>query len=268
MKKALVTVSADPDEPYYQLYQLAVPSFRSYCEKWGFDFRPMWYDTIHPDRWPGILTGRQPEWYGHPGRTIPQYLKIPAIAELLEEYDFVWYMDSDCCILDQERNIEDALPAEKLLGFNDCGYGPFASVSLTRSDPRTRQFWQRVWECDKWSTCKWWDNAGVQTWLGYSTDTDPMIKYCDTEYTPIYQPITDDWIAEGKNTPGVPEPMRMIYHVSHGRELSWKIGAMSNALVARGQLVPQVSVPSNNEPPGYTPRDVIQVYLSHGRVQL
>ena len=94
-----------------------------------------------------------------------------------------------------------------------------------------------------------------------------MVKYCDTEYTPIYQPISDDWIAEGKNTPGVPEPGRMIYHVSHGRELSWKIGAMSNALVSRGMPVPQATQ-FNNAPPGYTPRDVIQVYLSHGRVQL
>jgi hypothetical protein len=96
-----------------------------------------------------------------------------------------------------------------------------------------------------------------------------MIKYCDTEYTPIYQPITDDWIAEGKNTPGVPEPGRMIYHVSHGRELAWKIGAMSNALVSRGvSIPPQSPAPWYPEPPGYTPRDVIQVYLSHGRVQL
>ena len=271
MKKVLITCGADPEEitGYYQLFKLAEPTFQSYADRWGFEYRSIWFHDIHAEKWPGIISGREPRWKHNQERTAPYYLKIPAVAEMLEEYDLVFYMDSDCCILDDRRNIEDALPEGKELGFNDLGYGPFASVSLTRRSDLTRKFWRGVWDCEAWRTCKWYDNAGVQSLLGYTTDTEPMVKICDTEYTPIFQKIGEEWIAEGKDNPGVPEAGRVIFHLSYGQTAYWKIENMSRALASYGKpFVPVPQGPALLDPIGYVAADSLPVQLSHGRRHL
>ena len=265
MTKALITVGADPNETtgYRELLALAEPTFIRYAKKWGYDYKAVWYDDIDAARWPGIINERTPTWRHDPSRTAPYYLKIPAVAEALDRYDLVFYLDSDCLILDDSRDIEDDFPLDKLLAFNHHFYGgsdtgPFASVSLTRSIAMTKKFWKDAWGSDAWRNCRWHDNAGIQELLGYNTSTDPMRKLSDTEYTPFYHRLADDWIGEGNGNPGVPEPGCRIYHASHGRAPEVKVEWMRRALGIAAPVPPP-------EPPDY---DTPHVILSHGRTHL
>ena len=235
MRKVLITCAADQSETtgYYQMFRLAELTMRPYAEKWGYDYKSIWYDNINAERWPGIIRGRT-DWSHAAGRTRPYFLKIPAVAEMLDRYDVVFYLDSDCLILRDDRDILDSIPADKELALNDIGWGPFSSVSVTRSSDRSRKFWRQVWDFEGWRDCKWIDNAGVLHYLGYTHITDPVTHIHDTEYTPLFHRIQGDWIAEGVQNPGNPDRDVMIFHLSHGREAWWKVENMERILRERG----------------------------------
>ena len=235
MKKCLITIAADSRETsgYYEMFRLAESTFRPYAEKWGYDYKSIWYDNICADRWPGIISGRT-SWGFEPSRTRPYFMKIPAVGEMLEYYDVVFYMDTDCLILRDDRDILDSIPAGQDLALNDLGYGPFSSVSVTRSSPMTRRFWREVWDFDGWRDCKWIDNAGVLHLLGYSYTTDPIAHLRETEYTPLFHRIQGDWLCEGAEKPGYPERDVMIFHLSHGRDACWKVEQMRRVMAERG----------------------------------
>ena len=145
-------------------------------------------------------------------------------------------MDTDCLILRDDRDILDSIPAGQDLALNDLGYGPFSSVSVTRSSPMTRRFWREVWDFDGWRDCKWIDNAGVLHLLGYSYTTDPIAHLRETEYTPLFHRIQGDWLCEGAERAGYPERDVMIFHLSHGRDAWWKVENMRRVLCERGLL--------------------------------
>lgn len=231
MKKALITIAADPNETsgYLEMYRLAERTFRPYAARWGYDYRAIWYEDIHAERWPGIISGRT-SWDHAAERTRPYFLKIPAVAEMLESYDVVFYLDTDCLILRDERDILDSIPAEKEIALNDIGWGPFSSVSVTRSSEMTRKFWRAVWDFEGWRNCKWIDNAGVLYHLGYTYDTDPIAHVRETEYWPLFHRIQGDWIAEGVDNPGFPDRDVMIFHLSHGRDARWKVENMEREI--------------------------------------
>jgi hypothetical protein len=160
-------------------------------------------------------------------------MKIPAVGEMLDYYDVVFYLDSDCLILRDDRDILDSIPAEKEIALNDIGFGPFSSVSLTRSTEATRRFWREVWAFEGWRDCKWIDNAGVLHLLGYSYDRDPIWHLQDTEYTPLFHRIQGDWICESPGNPGYPDRDVMIFHLSHGRDAWWKFENMQRIIAER-----------------------------------
>jgi hypothetical protein len=217
------------------MFRLAELTFRPYAEKWGYDYKSIWYDNIHADWWPGIISGRTP-WAHDGSRTRPYFLKIPAVAEMLESYEVVFYMDSDCLILRDDRDILDSIPEEKEICLNDIGYGPFSSVSITRSSAKTKKFWRQVWDFEGWRDCKWIDNAGVLNLLGYTHNTDPITHLRETEYTPLFHRIQGDWICESPGNPGYPDRDVMIFHLSHGRDPRWKIENMERVMRERGLL--------------------------------
>jgi hypothetical protein len=236
LKKALITIAADPRETngYYEMFRLAESTFRPYAEKWGYDYKSIWYDNIHVERWPGIVSGRTGWQSFDNARTRPYFMKIPAVAEMLESYDVVFYLDTDCLILNDDRDILDSIPADKEIALNDIGWGPFSSVSVTRSSEMTRKFWRQVWDFEGWRQCKWIDNAGVLYHLGYTYDTDPIAHVRETEYWPLFHRIQGDWIAEGVQDPGFPDREVMIFHLSHGRDAQWKVEHMRREVERRG----------------------------------
>jgi hypothetical protein len=70
---------------YLQLLEMSRISFRDYAEKWGYDFVEVTesWDKTRPYAWTKLL----------------------AIRDLLDKYDFVFYVDSDALILREDIDI-------------------------------------------------------------------------------------------------------------------------------------------------------------------
>src|SRR5208283_2693176 len=142
MKKLFLTAGIAPDEtgPRRELFEFAESTFKPYAAKHGYDYRAAWYDNIDVKRWPGIIEGRTPLWKGHGNRTSPCWLKIPAIAEALEHYDFVLYVDHDAVVLDDSEDAYYALQLD--LGMvNTFIGGPCIGFVLCWSSPAMKRFW-------------------------------------------------------------------------------------------------------------------------------
>jgi hypothetical protein len=229
MRKCLITCKADPREgAWFALWQLSRERFMDYARIHGYDFREFWYDDFDEQRWPGVLFGRLPVWPLEPNITSPCWLKIPAIAESLERYDLVVYLDNDCIILDFMKDIADELPVEKWLAMADVttaeGCGPNVGVVVTRACARAREFWRAAWDIDAWKTAKWTDNGQVMHLLGYTT-APPLQKVRDTEYTEGYQILDETW----NNYAHHGSPCR-IFHAAWGRSGEWKLRVMHEAI--------------------------------------
>lgn len=232
MKKCLITCKAHLGEPaWFELWQLARERFMDYAAAHGYDFREFWFDDFDEARWPGLFHGRLPVWPFDPAMTSPCWLKIPAIAQSLDRYDLVVYLDNDCVILEFLKDIADELPADKWLAMVEgpCGdgKGPNVGVVVTRSLPISRQFWRQAWDIDAWKTARWTDNGQIMHLLGYAT-SPPMRKLRDTEYTPGYCVLDDCW--NSLSEVGRPAKGARIYHAAWGRSAEWKLQVMRDAI--------------------------------------
>src|SRR5208337_4530915 len=153
MKKAFIAMKGDlAEKDWREVNHLSHARFRSYAKKHGYDFLPLWYDDLDCDRWPGIISGREPHWKHDESRTHPYWLKIPAIIETLEKYDLVVYMDSDCLILDDRKDISEELPAGKSFAMAEvAGWGGkvvSTAVSVSHSDFMAMAFWREAWSTE------------------------------------------------------------------------------------------------------------------------
>ena len=229
MKKCLITCKAHPGEPaWFALWQLARERFMDYADAHGYEFREFWYNDFDAARWPGVIHGRLPVWPFDTAMTSPCWLKIPAIAQSLERYDLVVYLDNDCIILDFLKDIADELPADKWLAMHESatpeGCVPNVGVIVTRSVPMAWKFWREAWDIDAWKTAKWTDNGQVMYLLGYTT-CPPVMKVHDTEYTNGYHILSEEW-----NNCVHHERFCRIFHAAYGRSGEWKLQVMREAI--------------------------------------
>jgi hypothetical protein len=230
VKKLFLTASValDDSPPRRELFDFAESTFKPYAERHGYDYRAAWYDNIDVDRWPGIIEGRLPLWKGHGNRTSPCWLKIPAIAEALEHYDFVLYVDHDAVVLDDSMDAVEALPKGKFIGMlNSFIGGPCVGFVLTRS--WARQFWRDAWTIDAWKTASWTDNGQVLSLLGYTT-TAPAIWLGPTKYTPYFEVLPEPWGGVGAPYGGKPFDCARIYHCAYHNDPVWKLAVLKAAV--------------------------------------
>jgi hypothetical protein len=233
MRKVLITCRADEREvAWWDLWKLARGTFIDYSIKHHYEYREFWYSDFEERRWPGVHSGRLPVWPLDHSKTSPCWLKIPAIAQMLERFDLVVYLDNDCVILDHSKDIAEELPADKWLAMHDAttgeGCGPNVGVVVCRSLPIARKFWREAWDIDAWKTAKWTDNGQVMSLLGYTT-APPLMKVRDTEYTDGYHVLGEEWNGYGAG-PGIVKQGCRIFHAAWGRDGAWKLGAMKAAL--------------------------------------
>lgn len=233
VKKLFLTASValDDSPPRRELFEFAESTFKPYAAKHGYDYRAAWYDNIDCDRWPGLIEGRTPLWKGHGNRTSPCWLKIPAICEALESYDFVLYLDHDCAVLDDSEDAESALPSCKTIGMLDSFIGgPCIGFVLTRSTPLSRQFWRLAWDIDAWKTATWTDNGQVLALLGFTT-TAPAIWLSPTAYTHTFERLPEPWGGVGAPYGGKPFiDIARIYHAAYHASPEWKLAVLKDAL--------------------------------------
>ena len=240
MKRLLITCKAHPGEPeWFAVWQLSRDRFAHYAAVHGYEFREVWYDDFANDpRWREAFHGRLPVWPFNPSMTSPCWLKIPAINVALEQgYDEVLYIDNDCVVLDHSKDIATEVPEGKLLAMHNSvtpeGTGPNIGVVYTRNAPITRRFWRKAWEIDAWKIAKWSDNGQVMDLLGYSV-APPLRKLWNTDYTPIYHVLGNEWCGFGSGMePGAVPSNCRIFHAAWGRDGAWKLSVMKNAILQK-----------------------------------
>jgi hypothetical protein len=232
MKKLMLTCGIEANEtgPRRELFELAESTFKPYAAKWGYDYKAAWYDTINASKWPGLIEGRTPLWRGHEPRTSPCWLKIPAIAEALHEYDFVLYLDHDCVVLDDSEDVFPILEKGKWLAMLDSFIGgPCVGFVLTRRNDWSQAFWSNAWFINAWETATWTDNGQILSLLGYTT-TAPAIWLHPTPYSEGFQRLPEPWGGVGAPYGGKPYPCARIYHIAYRGDPAWKLSVMKGAL--------------------------------------
>jgi len=237
MRKAFIAMKGDPAEKEWsEVFDLSHSTFKRYSEKWGYDFLPLWYGDLTVSRWPGLITGREPRWKHDPSRTHPYWLKIPAIIETLEKYDYVVYMDSDCLILDDSKDIVNELPEDKSFALAEvAGWGGkvvSTAVSVSRASEMGLAFWREAWTTEAYQRNKGWaDNASVAYLLGWSLNA-PWVHYDGSPYYPSFHDLGTEWNAYTANG-GEYIPGCRVYHASGSGDAATKLGWMRNAIEQR-----------------------------------
>jgi hypothetical protein len=233
MRRLMFTCGCDPSErgPRRDLLNFAIASFQPYASRHGYEYKTIWYEDIATEKWPGLLEGRRPEWRGHPGRTSPCWLKIPAIAEALNEYDEVLYLDQDCVVLDDEQDISREVPTTAWLAMNETFIGgPCIGFVFTRNCRDAFLFWHEAWYSEAWKTATWTDNGQVLALLGYTT-TAPAIWLQPTRFTPGFYRLPEAWGGVGAPYGGKPFLAESkIYHVAYHPSPEWKLAVMKDSL--------------------------------------
>ena len=232
VKKALITIRSIPgDIAWWEIYKRARERFTRYAEMHGYEYRDFWYADFTEEEFPGVHHGRLPVWPFDRTMTSPCWLKLPAIAKSLEQYDLVVYFDTDCLILDFSKDIGDELPPDKWLAMHEDttyeGTGPNIGVVVTRACEQSRKFWREAWDIDAWRTATWTDQGQAMHLLGFTT-RPPVRKIRDTEYTPGYHVLGWEWNGSG-NEPGTVKPGQRVFHAAYGESAIWKLGVMRDA---------------------------------------
>jgi hypothetical protein len=202
MRKCIITTGCDPSEPWVALHELTFPRFKKYAERYGYDFKPIWYQNINHDVFrefynPGTFVegavnyeARQDfiRWRMNRNVLAPNWLRYAAIIQMLDgEYDEVVYVDGDLVIADFENDFMAGVPEEKWLacplnGPSPDNAGPGGPLLVTRSCAASLEFWRRVWFSKRWITHQWWtDGVDFMDLLGYTVEP-PIHKHRATEY--------------------------------------------------------------------------------------
>ena len=99
-------------------------------------------------------------------------IKLRLVARLLDDYDLVFWVDSDAVITQIDVDVADLLPAEAMIGMvaHSTPEGreiPNAGVFVCRSTRTMRRLIADAWACTQYIHHKWWENAAICRLLGY-----------------------------------------------------------------------------------------------------
>jgi len=145
-RKVLVTLAAGN---YLQLLEMSRISFRDYAKKWGYDFVEVTesWDKSRPYAWTKLL----------------------AIRDLLDKYDFVFYVDSDALILRDDIDISKisktdfAWPVGPVNG-KMC---PNAGIMAIRSTDVSKKLFDLAYGQNDLIYNGWWEQAALMRVLQY-----------------------------------------------------------------------------------------------------
>jgi hypothetical protein len=145
---------------------LSAASSRRYGEMWGWDLVVSTEDRL--------ASGRPPSW-----------AKVPLLLELLDRYEWAWWIDADAIIVDHQRDV---------LGEIDRNSGPLwmathpqrgdamavvpnAGVLLARADPAAVGLLTAIWDNIGYVDHNWWENSALLDLLGYSLESPyPLLR--------------------------------------------------------------------------------------------
>jgi len=145
---------------YRSLLSRSALSFERYAERWEWDLVLSTED---------LADGRPPPWG-----------KIPLLRSLLDEHDWVLWLDADVVIVDLHADITDEIQDGKDLYLVEHPwlgqYKANSGVVLLRSCDWSRAFLDQVWALDQYTEHPWWENAAVLDLLGYGLEPARLVE--------------------------------------------------------------------------------------------
>ena len=138
--------------PYRALLSRSAVSFERYAERWGWEVVLCTED---------LGDGRPASWG-----------TVRLLRSLLDEYDWVLFLDADVVIVDLEADISAEVQEGKDLYLVehrwDGQYTANFGVVLIRASDWSRSFLDEVWAQEQFIDHPWWENAAALTLLGYA----------------------------------------------------------------------------------------------------
>ena len=143
MSKAIITLATGKHERYLEI---AAPSFKAFAERHGWDI----YKTN------SVGQARPPAWY-----------KVPAIIELLHNYDEVLLLDADTVIVDGTEDLTAPPEAWQAMVMHNTADGevPNTGVWLTRKP--MIPILEAAWNMTDYVMHGWWEQAAILELMGY-----------------------------------------------------------------------------------------------------
>lgn len=152
MKKSKVCITTYFDKTFKPIGEICLFSIKEYAKKYNFEVKL--YNEISSDR---------PSAWN----------KILLIQKLLEEgFDYVLWIDADALFVRFDENILNELKKNKdiyLVKHNINGNEiPNTGVWLIKNTKWSREFLEKVWSKEEFIYHNWWENAAVNSLLGYN----------------------------------------------------------------------------------------------------
>jgi hypothetical protein len=143
-----------------RMAEVTNPSKRAYCERWGYDFACL-EGTLDPDR-------------------PPAWSKVLFVRRLLDEYDWVFWLDADALIMNPNVALEDLLDSRySVILAKQPGPDPFGKLHLNtgsffmRSDDWSRGFLDDLYGQSQFIDHPCWGPAPARTGSGSDLDVAP-----------------------------------------------------------------------------------------------
>lgn len=147
-------------DAYRALLARSALSYERYARRWGWDLVLSTED---------FADGRPPSWS-----------KIPLLRSLMDQYEWVLWLDADVVIVDLEADIGNEIRSGSDLYLTehhtDGGYTANAGVMLIRSTDWARSFLDDVWARADCVDHPWWENAAILELLGYSLTSPRLVR--------------------------------------------------------------------------------------------
>lgn len=156
-----------------RLLEITAPTLRAYARRHG-------YTTVLSSE-DALSEGRPPSW-----------AKLNLVRSLLDEFDYVFWIDADAIIVDVGRDVIDEVDDDADIWFarhpqnRDLDASVLnAGVFLARSSQFTLDLIDAVWNSEEFVDHNWWENAALLDVLGYSLEP----PYALTERTAWHERI-------------------------------------------------------------------------------
>lgn len=214
-RKVICSIGAGAHE---ELLALSGQTFKIFAEQHGYDLA---LETT-------LLEPQRPA----------SWSKVRLLQQLLEQYDTVFWVDSDAAIVDVTRDIADEV-GRKYLGLTAHHYDgqviPNCGVMLVNRGRRSEQLLTAAWDATKWIDHPWWENAAVLELMGHEVGDGPgpvVLK----QRTPYYRNarfLGNEWnsimVDEAahpriRHYPGRSQEFRLEHLARDVQELQVKVG--------------------------------------------
>jgi ADP-heptose:LPS heptosyltransferase len=198
-KFALITID---DEGFREIADRTVPSMRRYADAFGLQFFEF-----------------SAEAHGRP----PAWAKILRIREILQSgFDWCLYVDADTMFVRFDQDIRDQIDKvhDLHLCWHDEGnseiYAPLSGhfntgVMAWRSSEWSLNFLDEIWHKEEFINHHWWEQAAVNSLLGYRSVLDPKISDAPVAHHRAHvQPLSVNWNAVVGRTIA-PDPVIVVF---------------------------------------------------------